>query len=342
MSEAYSSPEPPPSKPAKPHPDFPLRPHALGYWCKTIRGRTHYFGRIEDGPDAALASYLEQKDDLMAGRTPRPEHDALVVKDAVNAFLNSKDRLVASGELTQRTRDEYKVGTDEIVAAFGKRRRVADLGPDDFASLRKRLAFRFGVVRLGNVIQTVRSVFKFCYESDLLDRPMRFGPDFKKPSAKTMRQHKAQQGEKLFTADEIRRMLDAAGVHLRAQILLGVNCGFGMSDCGRLPISALDLDGGWVVFPRVKSGVARRAALWPETVDALRTSLFLRPQPHDPKDARLVFLTAQGRPWDKVDRSGPAVFKVAGLLRRLKIKRPGQGFYVLRHTFRTVADESRD
>jgi hypothetical protein len=45
---------------------------------------------------------------------------------------------------------------------------------------------------------------------------------------------------KLFTAEEIRRLLDAAGVQLKAMILLGVNCGFGNADCGNLPLSALD------------------------------------------------------------------------------------------------------
>jgi integrase len=267
-----------------------------------------------------------------------------------NAFLNEKQGRVDAAELSPRTWAEYKVASDAVIAAFGKRRRVADLGPDDFAALRKRLAAQLGPVRLGNQIQYVRSIFKFAYESDLLDRPIRFGPSFKKPSAKTLRLHKAKLGPKLFAAEQIRRMLASPDPQLRGMILLGINCGFGMADCGRLPISSLDLPGGlataswgWVDFPRVKTGIPRRCPLWPETAAALQEAIAKRPEPKDPADAGLVFLTAQGRPWNKVDMSSPAVWKFKKLLNAVGIKgRKGLGFYTLRHTFRTVADEAKD
>src|SRR5262249_42455413 len=80
--------------------------------------------------------------------------------------------------------------------------------------------------------------------------PMRFGPGFKKPSKKTMRLHRAAQGAKLFEAEEIRRLLDAAKQPLKAMLLLGINCGFGNSDCGNLPLSAVNLERGVIDFPR--------------------------------------------------------------------------------------------
>jgi hypothetical protein len=126
-------------KPSKPYPEFPLAAHPVGQWCKKIRGKIHYFGPWND-PDAALAKYLAQKDDWHAGRTPRPDAGAMTVKDVVNAFLRHKQTLVVAGELSPRTWNEYKAACDEIVAAFGKSRLVADLRPDDFADLRKHMA----------------------------------------------------------------------------------------------------------------------------------------------------------------------------------------------------------
>src|SRR5215471_1985272 len=99
MSEPHSTPSAAPGKPAKPYTDFPLFPHAAGVWAKKIRGKLHYFGPCSD-PDGALAKYLEQKDALHAGRKPRPDPDALTVKDAANAFLNHKKALLETGELS--------------------------------------------------------------------------------------------------------------------------------------------------------------------------------------------------------------------------------------------------
>jgi len=56
--------------------------------------------------------------------------------------------------------------------------------------------------------------------------------------------HRREGGQKLFTADEVRRLIDAASPKLRAMIYLGINCAFGNHDCGSLPLSALDLERG--------------------------------------------------------------------------------------------------
>jgi hypothetical protein len=43
----------------------------------------------------------------------------------------------------------------------------------------------------------------------------------------------------MFIVEEVRRLIDGAGLQLRAMILLGINAGFGNSDCANLPLSAL-------------------------------------------------------------------------------------------------------
>jgi integrase len=342
MSEQDSTTSASADKPAKPYPDYPLTQHPAGYWCKKIRGKLYYFGKLDD-PDAALAKYLDQKDDLHAGREPRADPNALTIKELANTFLAAKQDLVDNGELSPRMWKQYKETCDEIVAHFGKQRIVADLVPNDFAALRRKLAARWQALTLGNFIQRVRIVFKFASDNDLIARPVRYGSSFKRPSKKTLRIEKAKQGYKLFTSEEVRRLLDAASVPLRAMILLGINSGFGNADCGRLPKTALDLDRSLVDYAREKTGIPRRCPLWPETVSALKEAIAQRPEPKDPAGDTLVFVTRWGQSWHTDTSEAPVSYEFGKLLRKLKINgRKGLGFYTLRHTFRTVADEAKD
>jgi integrase len=250
---------------------------------------------------------------------------------------------VDAGELSPLTWADYKRVAVELVKHTGKARLVSDLAPDDFAGLRKKLAKRYGPHRVKKSIQYVRSIFKHAYDAELIDRPVRFGPGFQRPSAKTLRLHKAKQGVKLFTREEILLLLLSAPVHLEAMILLGINCGFGNADCGSLPLAAVDLERGLIDFPRPKTGVPRRCALWPETVAAIKEALAQRPKAKDPAHAGLVFLTRFGRSWSRTDFVGPLVWETRKLLNALGINgRKGLGFYTLRHVFRTEADEARD
>jgi integrase len=290
-----------------------------------------------------LKKYLEQKDDLHAGRKPRPALESLTVKDLINEFLNHKKGRVQTGELTRRMFDDYKAACDLLIEQFGKSRLVDDLGPDDFSEVRNKLAGKWGPHRLAGTIQRIRSVFKFAFDEKLIGRPVSFGQSFKGPSKRTFRLERAAQGPKLFTQKEILELLAEAGTHLRAMILLGINCGYGNSDCGTLPLSAVNLETGWIDYPRPKTGIPRRCALWPETVDALKQSLAKRPEPKDSKDSGLVFITKYGMSWAKDTSTNPVSQETAKLLRSLKINgRKGLGFYTLRHVFRTIADESKD
>ncbi len=148
MSEVHPT---APTKPNKPHPDFPLFAHAAGVWAKKIRGKLHYFGPWSD-PDAALQKYPTEKDALHAGRKPRPNQDAMTLKNLANAFLNHKRNQVNSGELSARMWPDYKNATDLVINQFGKARVVADLDPDDFADLRVKFTKMWGPVTIGNVI----------------------------------------------------------------------------------------------------------------------------------------------------------------------------------------------
>jgi integrase len=344
-------------RPKKPYSEYPLSPHPSGKWQKKIRGKVHYFGnwakrvngqlvRVKgDGWREALELYKAQADDLHAGRTPRVERDGLTVAQLCNRFLTAKYRKLQAKGLGLRMFAEYRQTTDTVIAAFGKDRFVEDLAADDFERLRADMAERWGPVRLGNAITKVKSVFKYGVDNGILEKAIRYGSEFKKPDKAVLRRHKAQNGEKMLEADEVRRLIDEADLQLKAMVLLGVNAGFGNHDVATLPLGALDFDGGFVSFPRPKTGIPRRCPLWPETLTALRAALAERPKARDKADVNLVFLQRSGRRWvretekSRTDNVSVQFFK---LLEKLGIHRVGIGFYVLRHTFRTVADAACD
>ncbi len=330
-------------KPGKPTPDFPLFAHAAGVWAKKIRGKLYYFGPWND-PEGALRKYNEQAGALHAGRVPgrkQADPNALTVKDVANDYLRAKGEARDAGELSPRTWGDYRAIMEMMLKGIGSRRAAVSLEPQDFAALKATLAKRNGPHRMCTVIQVIRCAFKHAYETGALDRPMRFGPDFKRTPKKVLRLHRARQGVKLFAADEIRRLIDAAKPAMRAMILLGINAGFGNQDCGTLPLSALDLEREWLDFPRPKTGLPRRCPLWPETVRAIREALATRPTPKNDEHAALVFITKYGLPWAKADSAGPVTQEMRKLLNKLGID-GHRNFYCLRHTFRTVADEAKD
>lgn len=277
-------------KPQKPYPEFPLFPHVTKRWAKKIRGKLYYFGPWND-PGGALKKYEEQKDALHSGRKPREVSAGVTIKDLCNAYLNHQKAKLGRGDLSPRTWKNYRETAELIVTTFGKSRLVSDLRPDDFTALHTVMSKKWGPVRVRNYIQQIRSVFKYALDSELITVSIRFGPGFERPSKEDDPLGPCEEG-----ATEIRTLVDGTpmqaktvrgGTALRAMILLGVNCGFGNADCGTLPHSALDLEGGWVNYHRPKTGITRRCPLWPETVEALRAVLAERPAPSDPADAEL-------------------------------------------------------
>jgi integrase len=301
----------------------------------------YYFGTW-DQPSRALAQYNERRQALHSGKVERPAPADLTIGQLVVRFLGFKKARKDTNRLTTRTLLRYGQACNHVLAAFGRGRSVSDLGPDDFEQLYGRWAkLGWGPLTLTSQITLVKTLFKYAYDMGLLERPIRFGPGFAKPDQKTRRNHRAKKGKMIFSREELHTMLAAAEPALRAMILVGINCGFGNGDCGALPIAALDLEAGWLDFPRPKTGIERRCPLWPETVAALKLAIASRPSPRTPDDAALVFLTRLGNGWNKDTRQSPLSKEVKNFLDGLGIT-GHRNFYCLRRTFETRGGACRD
>ncbi|GMU24362.1 MAG: hypothetical protein AMXMBFR13_44360 [Phycisphaerae bacterium] len=348
-------PEPRIKKPSRPHPDYPLFPHASGRWAKKVRGRLVYFGKWDE-PEAALAKWLEQKDDLVAGRTPRTR-DGLVIGDLCSMFLSARRHKVEMGRLQERTWKELHGTCSIVVAAFGRNRLVDDLRPDDFRALMTEFRKGRTYESVHNQVRRAKSIFSWAVDEGKLPHPVAFGQDFHVSKEDRIREREeAGKPERLLEAGEIRALLDAASIPMRAMIYLGANAALGNDDCARLRLRHLDMDAGILEYRRHKSTVDRRATLWPETVKALKAAIDARPQPRDEADKDRVFLTRHGRPWVRFHVKEPdepgkpskgghvdgIAQEFKKLLDGIGVNRPGTGFYALRHTFETVAGEIGD
>jgi integrase len=367
---------------AKPYEGFPLTPHPSGRWCKKIRGKLHYFGKLDD-PNAALERLNREWPYLSDGRIP-PEIDTgegCTVRLLCNTFLTSKQLKFETGELSPRSFRDYFNTCAILVDQLGTDRRIDDLRPDEFEAFRKTLASTRGLVALKNEINRCRVVLKYAFDQRLIDRPVHFGQSFDRPSTKSLRKARHELGRKMFTFDEVTQILNAldgksvavprkqesitptADPAVKAMVLLGLNAGFGNTDVATLPQSAVDLVGGWLEFPRPKTGIHRRVPLWDETVGALKLAIAERPQPKLTADAGLVFLTVQGRPWvriqakrkpaqssevDSPELTGHSIVSLDALSQRFRKLldllgiNSRKNFYTLRHNFETIAGESKD
>jgi len=326
-----------------PYPGFPLWIHPSGRWCKKVRGRAHYFGKVADDPkgETAVGLWNRDKEDLLAGRTPRAKVHGITVEDVCDRFMAFKEQRVNTGELAQRSYDVYYGTCARLIDYFGAGRLASDLMADDFLKLRAHLAKGRGPVFLANEIQRIRCVFRYAYESGDLDAPVRFGPGFKKPSAKVLRANRQRKGPRMFQPDEARAALDKATVNAKGMILLALNCGLGNTDLGLLPIRAVDLRRGILDFPRSKTATERVVPLWPETVAAIRDVLKHRPEPTDNADADLLFIRPRARDNYVGERRG---VRVHGEIRRAleKAKVKGRTTYDFRRTFQTIAEGALD
>lgn len=92
----------------------------------------------------------------------------------------------------------------DFARSVGKGRGVGDLRPEGFQWYRLKLAKRLGVHALTRHLTATRSAFKYAYDVDLIDRPMKFGQGFANPTAVQKRKAKhraeAENGKHLFSS----------------------------------------------------------------------------------------------------------------------------------------------
>ncbi len=84
---------------AKPRQDFPLFPHARGYWAKKVTGPARLLrqGGRRSERQGRPRQVARPEGRSLAGRTPRVAGDGLTIRDLCNRFLTAKQGKMEAG-----------------------------------------------------------------------------------------------------------------------------------------------------------------------------------------------------------------------------------------------------
>lgn len=316
---------------------FPLTLHATGQYCKKIKGKLYYFGTDKR---VAHERYLEQAAALHAGRRPMgtSSDGAITIKLLGNLYLDHQQGKVEHGELSAQYYADQVRCLKGLVLFFGQHTPVWEIATLDLQNYKRNLSKKYGSSRLNLNIAVMKAMFHWAVKNEVIEKAPNLDAVSK---VKITRKKKAT-----FTSEQIHKLLENADLQMKAMIWLGLNCGFGCTDCSELLWRHIDLEQGRIDYPRGKTGVERNLPLWPETVASLKAL---------PNVTHRVFNTCRGNAWvrviEKVDGNGvtklskhDGVTKAfAKLMKEARVKLEKQaGFYSLRRTAATLAAESGD
>ena len=319
---------------------FPLTLHSTGQYCKKIKGKMYYFGSDKT---AALQRYLDQATYLHGCQNnlqqPKPTGDNMTLKQLCDMYLSYQYSKLQANDLTPRHHKDQIDSLNKLQAFLGQNRKIKGISTLDLQNYKRKLQRHYGsVCRLNLHISIMKAMFHWARKNEILK-------DI--PNIDAISRGKITHKEKgTFSSEQINRLLSCADVKMRAMIWLGLNCGFGCTDCAELKWADLDIANARVTLPRKKTGISRVLPLWPETIESLEKL---------PKTGKLVFYTSRGNPYIqtylKADGNGNGKYTTLNIITPLftrLIKRAGlnvpkgTGFYTLRRTAATIAARSGD
>jgi integrase len=263
----------------------------------------------------------------------------ITLKHLCNLYLEHQQARVNAGNLTERYYSDQVKSLRLLTAYLGPTCYISSIRTINLHSYRNMLIQKYKSPAGTNLnIAIMKAMFNWAKKNEIIP---------KIPNIDVVSKLKVTRKDKpVFYREEIKILLTNASNQMRAMILLGLNCGFGCTDCAELKWKDLDLDQGRIKLCRKKTGIPRNLPLWPETIQVLKSL---------PKRGELVFYTKKGNPWVRViqnhDKKGVIKYSrydaisamFSKLLRKAGIKtEKGVGFYTLRRTAATLAARSGD
>lgn len=346
---------------------FPLLKHPNGQWYKGVKGRRYYFGAIADDPKgtAAIAEYDQRLPGILAGtdhlRRLAVASGGMVCGELMGKYVAACRVSLTAGTLAGKTFADYCKELKWFNDWIKDGTPVASLKPEHFGGYVKHLieVRKLQAHARKRVIASIKSMFRWGAGNGLFTLP-NFGTAFKAPSTtkQAIRMEKQRAGvvdygAVIATGVMIDSLLALSQPNMKAIILMGINCGLGPADIGRLKWR--HIQGRKLDYPRGKTGNMRHGFLWKETLEALERVKKLkhtREAFEREGGEALVFITKKRQPYyreTEVIENGKVVdIKIANAVSitfcrtAKKAKLPGVSYYRLRHTFKTLGKRAKD
>lgn len=254
-------------------------------------------------------------------------------------YLKYQHTKLLANNLSVRHYNDQKGSLNKLMDFFGQNCKIKSISTLSLQNYKRNIQKHYGsVCRLNLNISTMKAMFHWARKNDILKNI---------PNIDAVSRGKITHQDKFtFDAAQIHKLIVFADVKMKAMIWLGLNCGFGCTDCAYLKWTDLDLVNGRVKLPRRKTGIYRDLPLWPETIVSLKKI---------PRKGSLVFYTTRGNPFMqtavKTNVTGTEKYinlniittKFSRLVKKTGLNVPkGTGFYSLRRTAATIAARSGD
>ncbi len=316
---------------------FPLTRHPTGQYCKKIKGKIYYFGSDRK---QALEKYLEKASELHGSvEQPISRSDDMDLQQLCESYLKFQSSKVQAGNVTAGHYNDQSLCLKKLSSFIGPSKKISEISTLDLQRYKHKLQSRYkSANRINLHISILKAMFHWARKNDILKNI----PNIDAISrCKIIHQQRAT-----FSSQQITKLLELADDKMKAMIWLGLNCGFGCTDCSQLQWKHLDFENNRVELPRGKTGISRNLPLWPETIEALKKI-------H--RKGSFVFYTSRGNPFVRTvsseDENGDIKYttfnaistKFSRLIKKAQLDVPkGTGFYSLRRTAATLAARSGD
>ncbi|MBA7624985.1 hypothetical protein ES703_32406 [subsurface metagenome] len=186
-----------------------------------------------------MERYLEQATFLHNGKAKmfKTTNGNMTLKSLCNIYLQHQQAKAASAEITIRHHADQISCLKKLMSFIGQHRKINEISTLDLQNYKRKLKRAYNSAHRINLhISIMKTMFHWARKNDILD----YIPNIDAVSCvKIIHKHRL-----VFTSKDIHKLLDAADVQMKAMIWLGLNCGFGCTDCTELKWSDLDLVNG--------------------------------------------------------------------------------------------------